>query len=129
MNSPTNSEIKSITRVLSYMSTRGPKTVAQIASALKITRAESRAAAAALHASKRFAYSNGYYRAVHPASAHKRLPRLARVGIRAANTPRRKSVPIPSMTSEDFIRAGGKIEVLPPAAYVAPSIQPVGWAA
>ncbi len=55
------------------------------------------------------------------------------IGALAANMPAKawNSEPghrgLPS--SEDFIRAGGKIEVLPPAAYVAPAIQPVGWAA
>ena len=147
MNSPTNSVIKSTgtvrQQIIAWMrANAGDHRASEIYAGIGATQREALASASRtlsrmlacndLVRVGRASANEGIYclgKHVNAVAPHKRMPKMARVGIRAANTPRRKSVPVPSITSEDFIRAGGKIEVLPPVTYVAPAIQPVGWAA
>lgn len=134
MNSPTNSAAESNSRselVREYVIAHGPCYVEAVAQALGVRRILISRLMSKMATRGQLGHdSTGRYFFLR---GPQKLRRKHHIGALAANMPAKawNSEPghrgLPS--SEDFIRAGGKIEVLPPAAYVAPAIQPVGWAA
>lgn len=134
MNSPTNSVAQSTNRsdlVREYVIAHGPCYVEAVARAIGVRRILISRLMSKMGARGQLGRDSAgrYYFLRGPQKPRRKHP----LGALAANMPAKawNSEPghrdLPS--SEDFIRAGGKIEVLPPVTYVAPAIQPVGWAA